>query len=129
MTEEERLKIDNLLERMEHVVLKARESTPDTFSALFGDMQERDKKTNKRIDDFHEVFKNHLEEDIKFKEGDLKWKTDLTTMIKPIVDVYVDGGKIKNFFKYLFYTLGSIIGGLLIILEGIPRIIKAIKGW
>lgn len=118
-----------LVERMEHVVMNAREQVPDTFSELFGDMQKRDKDTNKRIDDFHEVFKNHLVEDIKFKDEDLRWKTSLSDSIQPIVDVYKDGGRLKNLLKYLAVTIVTIIVSLVSVLEGIPRIIKAIKGF
>lgn len=110
MTEEERLKFDKMLEEMRHLFQNARESVPSTFSDLFSDMQKRDKDTNKRIDDFHEVFKKHLEEDIKFKEEDLKWKNNLTELISTFKQ---DMSNYKFGWKIIVPAV-TIISGLLL---------------
>lgn len=110
-----------LVERMEHVVMNAREQVPTTFSELFGDMQKRNKDLDEKIEKYNQTVITHI-------ENDTEWKKELLKNIEPIITVYTNGGTVKNFIKYLAYGIVTVIVSLVSVLEGIPRIIKALKG-
>lgn len=110
-----------LVERMEHLVMNAREQVPTTFSELFGDMQKRNKDLDDKIEKYNQTVIAHI-------ESDTKWKEELLQTISPVVMVYTKGGTVKSFLTYMFFGTVATIAGFVTIFEGIPRVLRIIKG-